>query len=163
MTRVFCLMQIGMLAGALIGGISLAGCRRNGSSCDSVRSAPLARQEHMRALLKRQIAFHADGEHVRSVLERLARASSVNIVLSQELLSSVSCDRGDSRSPFQLTPRQRKFLSVTLHARNEAVADILDALCAQLDLRWVYPDPQAPPEKRFGFVYLYPTWTERED
>ena len=156
-------VRIGMVAGALAGSMSLTGCGRNTLPPEPASPGSSAAQAQVRARLARKITFHAEGERFFDVLERLSRAASLNICASTALLSSRAPDapadppgKRLTFEPLTLTPRQRAFQCVTLHARQKAAADVLDALCMQLDLRWVYPDPAALPEMRFGFISLYP-------
>ena len=126
------------------------------SGNDPKESAALAAIAKTHQLLERRITLHVEGRRFRIVVDELSRLSGLNIAMSVELLTSVVPDAHLAKSPWELTPHQQRLASIALHAEQKTVRAILDELCATAGYRWVYPDPKAPENLRYGFIWLYP-------
>jgi len=106
--------------------------------------------------LKRRVTFRAKSEELISIALRLSKAAGVNVIASIELHDSPT----PASEPPETVPIPSHYQlycrSITIEAENQALYEILDQICQQGRLRWVYPDPEAPEEKRHGFIYLRP-------
>jgi len=114
----------------------------------------------MHHLLSRKIDFHVSTIDLHGLVGDLARTASLNIIIHPDVpvyipsegplamyveTTAGAAEAGDRRS---------RFVRITVDASDRSVADILDLVCAQTNLRWVYPDPDVPEDSRHGFIYL---------